>query len=48
MRILFFVFTGLYLSLIAKAQTLPANFLDKILEEKAAAAWKVILEKPDT
>jgi hypothetical protein len=48
MRILFIFSSTLFFGLMIKAQSLPVDFLEKLLKEKGSAQLKGILEKPDT
>ncbi len=48
MQKLFFICTGLFSSLIIAAQSLPANFLEKIIKEKGSPQLQTILQQPDT
>ncbi|MGZ8511210.1 MAG: hypothetical protein ACXWWA_12565 [Chitinophagaceae bacterium] len=48
MRIIFFLPLGLFFSSMMNAQSLPADFLEKILKTKGSAQLLAILHRPDS
>lgn len=48
MQKLFFICTGLFFSLTTAAQSLPVDFLEKIVREKGSPQLQTILQQPDT
>ena len=43
-----FLWAGLFFSLLTKAQSLPGDFLEKLLKEQGSSQLRGILEQPDT